>query len=342
MLEGSDSELVWGANDSEVYYATMDAQHRPWKLWRHVLGTPQAEDTLLLTEENELFWLALHKGAAGRFVFATVASPETSEVHALDLEGGLGARLACVAPRRQGVLYEADHRGDHFLILTNDRQQKNFGLMAAPLTSCSADDWAPLPGFEYDATRCLSGVVAFRDYVACFGREEGITQAWVLDAPAEAAAPTAVHRIAFPEAAFRAGPAANREFGSAQLRLDYSSMVTPPSTLSYDMRGRALTTLKTTEVPGYDPSRYHTERRTATARDGTPIPLSLVYRKDYAGSRRGPAPMMLYGGAACHTTTCRHHFRPTERRLHAQVTARTACAWSRRSYPQRESNSQSP
>ena len=61
------------------------------------------------------------------------------------------------------------------------------------------------------------------------------------------------------------------------------------------MRGRTLATLKTTEVPGYDPSQYHTERRTVTARDGTPIPLSLVYRKDHAEARSGPAPMMLYG-----------------------------------------------
>ena len=46
------------------------------------------------------------------------------------------------------------------------------------------------------------------------------------------------------------------------------------------------------EVPGYDRTLYTTERTSATARDGTEIPISLVYRTDMR--KEGPGPLHLY------------------------------------------------
>ena len=40
-----------------LFYLTMDDAHRPYKLWRHVVGTPQSEDVCLVTEEDEKYWL---------------------------------------------------------------------------------------------------------------------------------------------------------------------------------------------------------------------------------------------------------------------------------------------
>ena len=44
---------------------------------------------------------------------------------------------------------------------------------------------------------------------------------------------------------------------------------------------------------GYDPAQYQAERIWATARDGTKVPISLVYRRGVP--RDGSAPMVLYG-----------------------------------------------
>jgi oligopeptidase B len=50
--------------------------------------------------------------------------------------------------------------------------------------------------------------------------------------------------------------------------------------------------LKVSPVPGYDPAKYVTERVWAPARDGTRIPVSLVYAK---GTKRdGTAPLFQY------------------------------------------------
>jgi oligopeptidase B len=47
---------------------------------------------------------------------------------------------------------------------------------------------------------------------------------------------------------------------------------------------------------GYDPAGYISERVIATAGDGTKVPISLVYRRDFV--RNGQAPMLLYGYGA--------------------------------------------
>ncbi len=59
------------------------------------------------------------------------------------------------------------------------------------------------------------------------------------------------------------------------------------------------TLLKRTEIPGFDPQLYAAERVSATAADGTRVPISLVARRREPGdvriSRDGTAPMLLYG-----------------------------------------------
>ncbi|MFC6270132.1 prolyl oligopeptidase family serine peptidase [Pseudoalteromonas fenneropenaei] len=52
--------------------------------------------------------------------------------------------------------------------------------------------------------------------------------------------------------------------------------------------------LKQTEVPGYDPSLYQSERIFITARDGVKVPVSLVYRKDLF-KQDGTNPLYQYG-----------------------------------------------
>ncbi len=63
----------------------------------------------------------------------------------------------------------------------------------------------------------------------------------------------------------------------------------------YDTRTNQLTQLKQEVVKGYDPTRYETRRTTATASDGTRIPISLVYKKGMHADAAHPHPLLLYG-----------------------------------------------
>ena len=105
------------------------------------------------------------------------------------------------------------------------------------------------------------------------------------------------HYVAFPEASYSAGVGVNAEPTVTRLRLEYESMVTPDTVFDYDLATRELVTRKVQEVPsGYDPAQYATERLSITARDGVKVPVSIVYRRDFA--RDGSRPLHIYGYGA--------------------------------------------
>lgn len=96
-----------------------------------------------------------------------------------------------------------------------------------------------------------------------------------------------------PEPVYSVGGGPNAEFDARTYRFQYDSYVTPDAEFEYDLDTRARKLLKQREVRGYDPSKYGSELVYAQARDGTRIPVSMVYRRDRR--KAGPQPMLLYG-----------------------------------------------
>ena len=99
--------------------------------------------------------------------------------------------------------------------------------------------------------------------------------------------------VASDEPAYSMSIDTNPETASGKLRYTYDSLTTPEITYEVDAKTGARTLLKRTPSPGYDPSQYVTERVWTTARDGTKVPVSLVYKKGF--KRDGTAAMLQYG-----------------------------------------------
>ena len=111
----------------------------------------------------------------------------------------------------------------------------------------------------------------------------------------------AQHVIEQPEPVYSLTGAANPEFVTPTVRFGYTSLVTPTSTIEYDVATRCPAVVKQQPVlGGYDPEQYLTERLWARAPDGTEVPISLVCRRDVAPRRT--APCLLYGYGAYEIT----------------------------------------
>jgi oligopeptidase B len=74
------------------------------------------------------------------------------------------------------------------------------------------------------------------------------------------------------------------------------SLIDPPSWHGVDLVTGRWRLLKQQQVPGYDPGGYVTERVTAAAADGAPIPVTLAHRLGLPLD--GSAPCLLYGYGA--------------------------------------------
>jgi oligopeptidase B len=283
---------AWSADASALFYTTVDDAWRPYRVWRHLIGTPAADDVIVYQEDDEKFGVGVDLSRSERFLLISSASKLTSEVRLLDAATPTGD-FRVVAPRRAGVEYDVEHQvlpdgTDQLLILHND------GALNFELARASVDEptqWSPLIAHR-DDTRLL-GVDAFASHLVVYLRRDGLTGLRVIPA----AGPE--YEIGFPEPIYSVGPGANPEYSTSTFRLGYVSMVTPNSVYDCDVATGELTLLKQSEVlPGpdgraYDPSAYTQQRLWATAEDGTQIPISLVRRTD--APQDGTAPFLLYG-----------------------------------------------
>jgi oligopeptidase B len=288
-IPGTLSGLVWVANDKALVYSLANEQWRTDNARLHWLGQPIDQDVELYHEDDEGFRVGSSLSANEKWLLIGTSDHETSECRMVLAADPLGEQIL-VKARAKGVEYDVDERDGVLYIHTNDTHE-NFRLATAPLDN--PGEWTTL--IEGSDAFYLLGCDLFRDFYVIEGRLAGLDQIEVryYDDPAR------IEPIAFPEASYSAGLSNNPEWHVTTLRLTYESMVAPSSVLDYDLATGALETLKVQEIPsGYDASLYATERLEITARDGTAIPVSIVYRKDRAEIIGGAGPLHLYGYGA--------------------------------------------
>ncbi|PTQ10988.1 S9 family peptidase [Sphingomonas oleivorans] len=285
-IPGTLGGIAWSADSKSFAYGLVNANWRIDTAKLHVVGSDPTEDPILYHELDEGFRIDVGLTHSRRFIMLATGDHVTSEVRLIPASDPTADPIL-VSPRKAGRQYEVEEHEGMLLIRTNDTHV-NFRIAAAPLER--PDAWTELvaPSDRF----YIRGLTTFHDFYVVQGRDAGLDQV-ELRPYGEGIAT----RIAFPEASYAASLGNNPEYAVAKLRLAYQSMVTPPTVYDYDLATGTLTTLKVQEIPsGYDPSRYATERLTISARDGTQIPVSIVYAKDFP--KDGSGPLHLYGYGA--------------------------------------------
>jgi oligopeptidase B len=286
---------AWSRDGSVLFYLTVDEAWRPYRIHRHAVGTPAAEDVLVYEEPDERFWVGVGLTRSERHLLISVGSKITSELRLLDADDPTG-EFALVAGRSTGVEYSVDHWAhptdrsrDLLLVLHNGEGKQNFELATAPLDA--PGEWTPLIAHRPD-TRLLDAE-AFADHFVVEYRRDGLTGLAIHPVtdgrPAAEGTP-----IVFDEPIYTVGTGDNPEFSTGRLRLGYGSMVTPSTVYDYDIATGTLNLLKRQPVLGdFDPAHYEQHRVWATAADGTRVPISLVHRVGVTAD--GTAPAVIYG-----------------------------------------------
>ncbi|WP_066587006.1 S9 family peptidase [Sphingomonas pruni] len=286
-IPGMLSEIVWTADDSAFLYGLANEQWRTDNARLHKLGADPATDVELYHEDDEGFRVGVSETSDRRWIVIGTGDHVTSEVYLLPASDPM-AEPICVAPRKPGREYDVETHGDTLYIHTNDTDPM-WRLVTAPIADPS--NWAELiaPSKHF----YMTGIECYRDYFVVEGRDDGLDQIWIHRYD-PAIAP---RQIAFPEASYTAGLGDNPEYDMPVLRLGYESMVTPGTVYDYDVATGEMTTLKVQEIPsGYDAGKYATERLKIKARDGTEVPVSIVYPKDFP--KDGSRPLFLYAYGA--------------------------------------------
>ncbi len=287
VLEKVTPNAAWANDDKTLFYARQHPETLRWyRIYKHVVGTDPAADVLVYEEPDEEFNAFVYKTRSDRFLVIGAVQTLSSEYRVLDADNPDG-EFRIIQPREENHEYGIDHLGGHFYIRTN-LGAKNFRLMKTPVEATTKDNWVEVIPHREDVF--LDEVDLFKDHLVVSERKGGLLHLRIV--PWDGGAD---HYLDFGEPAYSAYTTDNRELDTGVLRYVYTSLTTPRSYFDYDMKSRQKTLLKEDPVlGGFDKTNYTTERLHAPAADGTPIPVSLVYRKELF-KKDGSNPLLLYG-----------------------------------------------
>lgn len=285
-IKNTSGGITW-ANDNKTLFYTKKHEETllPYQVYKHKLGSETTNDILVYEEKDNTFYTTCYKTKSQEYIIIASDATLTSEVRYLPADAP-DSELKIIAPRERGIEYSVAHYKKHFYIYTNWNAQ-NFCLMKTPVEKTDKSHWTMVIAPRKEVM--LTDIAIFKDYLVTTERKEALThiriQRWDN---------TADYYIPFEEDVYDTGLSVNVDFDSEELRYGYTSLTTPSSALDFNMRTHQKTVLKEQEILGnFDKEEYESKRLWISAKDGTKVPLSLVYKK--STKLDGSAPLWITG-----------------------------------------------
>ena len=294
-IENTTGGVAWANDNETVFYTSKNkVTLLSEKIYRHKVGSDYKNDALVYTEDDESYYIGVSRSKSGEYIIIYNCSTLVSDYHILRADNPEGD-FKNFSPRGAAHEYGIDHYKDKFYIITN-WEAKNNRLMETSEDATDMGNWKEVIAHRNDVH--LLGLEIFNNHLVISERKDGLRGLRVMNQKTGSD-----EYINFGEQTYTARISVNEEFNTNILRYGYTSMVTPSSTYDYNMDTGEITLMKQQEVVGgYDQSLYRSERHYAPGRDGQPVPISLVYKKDLKndptfnnqGAPDNPQNLLLY------------------------------------------------
>ncbi len=286
-LDSVTANFVWANDSKTLFYVKQDPVTLRWnKVKKHVLGTDPKYDEMVYEEKDEEFNTSIDVTRSRKFLVIGNYASNSTEHHILDANDPNGDwRLF---QKRQAELeYNINHIEDHFYIHTNWEVQ-DFKLMRTALDKTEKSNWEdyviPEEGVKLD------NVQAFKNHLVVSERFKGLQQIRIVDAITGEST-----YLKFNDPTYSLSLSSRIDFNEGFFRYYYESMTTPYTVFDYHFTAKKSELRKASKVMDSDFSsnNYISERLFVIARDGTEIPVSLVYKNNREPKNAGP--LLLYG-----------------------------------------------
>lgn len=282
----TEGQAVWASDNKTFFYASKNpVTLLSEKIFRHTLGAESTNDVEVFQEKDPSNYIGVAKTKNNKYIMIYSVATMSSEIRMIKAENPTDS-FTVFQPRLKDVLYDVVTLDNKFLIRTNKDGANNFKLMECPLDKTESANWKEVIPNRSDVL--LQGVEEFKDFIVINERKNGLASMRVRNAK-----DNLEHYINFGEPTYTADFGPNPEYNSKTFRFEYTSLTTPNSTFDYNMISKDKKLMKEqTVLGGYNSKDYTTERLYATAKDGTKIPISIVYKKGV--QKNGKAPLLLY------------------------------------------------
>ncbi len=284
-IPNTSGSIVWANDNLHVFYTIKDSTLRDYKIYRHKLGTPVEQDEMVYHEMDESYHVYIFKTKSKKYLVIGSSATLSDEFRYLDADNPIGT-FQLFQGRLKNLEYEIEHYQDYWYVLTNSDSAYNFKIMRVELQNTQKDNWKDF--IHHHDQVFIEGFDLFKDFMAIAVRRGGITQIDIAPWGGE------LYTIPFAEESYTVDLSTNPEMESDMLRLSYTSLTTPNTIYDFNTLTKEFVLLKRQEVIGdFESKNYISERKLVKVEDGTQVPVSIVYHKDFR--KDSSRPLLLYG-----------------------------------------------
>ena len=279
-------EIIWDTDNKSIYYIGLDDNHRPNKIFKHLVGQDYQNDELIFEERDPAFFCSVSISQSKHYLLIRTGDHQTSEYYIKNLQKK-NSSLQLFSPRIEKEEYEIDHSEGYFYILTNTDSCKNFKIMRCLETSYSRNNWSDFVAYQND--NLILDFIILKSWIVYLQRHEGLNQIIIHNVNTEQS-----HSIKFEEEAYDLSLFGQYEFDTDWIRFSFSSPITPKSIFDYNCSTKEKSLKKIQEIPsGFNSDLYSCKRFLCPGHDGAQIPLTVFHKKDLLLD--GTNPLLLYG-----------------------------------------------
>ena len=294
-IETTTGSSTWANDNKTLFYTRKDEETlRSNQIFQHVLGDDPSKDMLVYQEDDETYNAYVYKTKSDKYVIIGSSSTLSDEYRILNADEPRG-EFQLFQQRCRGLEYSISHFEDHFYILTNKDDAVKFKLMKTSINKLAKENWEDVLPHREDVL--LEDIEIFKEYLVVSERSKGLNHIRIMRWDE-----TEDYYLPFDNETYTTGTGTNPDFDTHILRYGYNSLTTPTSIIDFNMKTKESEVKKEQSVldKTFRKENYISERIWATAKDGTQIPISLVYKKGI--QRDGSNPVLQYAyGSYGHT-----------------------------------------
>lgn len=265
------SSVLW-LNDQQLLYTMQEPKtNRTYQLKLHDLSTPQKGDSLLYQEDDIRFQVSVSKSKSKDYIYMSVSSSTTGEMHFMNVDA-IDEGFHLMAPREGKHKYTVTDYENEFYIISN-KERVNYEVYKCDESAYAKADWQRFLTPEKDAL--LTAFVIFDDYFVLGESENMENRLKIIDREKGKS-----HYLKIKEDLHLVSLGYNPKFDTDTLQYTVSSMKMPREVWNYNMRTDEERLVKKQQVNYHFAGNWIKNKRVwAEARDGTMIPITLLYRK---------------------------------------------------------------
>jgi prolyl oligopeptidase len=284
--------VAWKLDNSGFYYTRypkkgdvpegQEAYNR--HVFYHDLGSDPASDQLIFGEGRDAEdWPNLSLSNDGRWLLIQVEQGWTkNELFAMDLKAGTPPTRLTTGKE---FLYNGEIYDGHVFITTNEDAPR-YHVFVTDAGNYDRENWKEIIP-QSDAV--LQGVSVWGGKLLAQYEQNATSQLKLFDLQGKKLSDLALPAIG---TVYETGGKWNRD----EVFYGFQSFTFAPSIYRYDLKDGSTSLWTKVEAPSIDPSAYEVQQEWYHSKDGTRVPMFIVYKKGLAKNGHNPTLLGGYGG----------------------------------------------